>query len=227
MRPALLLILAGLPGIASLLLVLPEVPGVPRPVLLLNPLALLVLAALAGTFAAPRCGFRLVSRQGAAGPVAAGFALGLALAALDHLSRPLWQASPGEPASLVEGWTAGMLLVGLLYGGVVEEILLRWGLMSLVVLGLWRVLARRAASPPGTALWAGIALAALVFAAGHLPALAAGGAELTPPLVLRTLALNAAAGLAFGWIFARRGLVAAMASHAAAHPGFALAAALG
>jgi membrane protease YdiL (CAAX protease family) len=65
-------------------------------------------------------------------------------------------------------------------------------------------------------------VAALVFAAGHLPALAA-MVEPTPALVARTLALNAIAGLVYGWLFLTRGLEAAMLAHGATHVGFALA----
>ncbi|HZF74772.1 MAG TPA: CPBP family glutamic-type intramembrane protease [Acetobacteraceae bacterium] len=221
-----LLVLAGLPGLLSLLPILPEVPGVPRLVLLANPFLLLVLAAFAGGWAARRCGFRLsapgITAGRRLGEIAAGVALGLGIAVLDHAARGWWQAAPGVPPSVVEGWSPAVLLAGLLYGGVVEEVLMRWGVMSLVVLALWRVLARHAAAPPGPVLAAGVAVAAIVFAAAHLPALAADAAALAPGPVLRGLALNTLAGLVFGWMFLRRDLVAAMAAHAGLHLGFAV-----
>lgn len=226
-----LLVLAGLPGLLSLLPILPEVPGVPRLALLANPFVLLVLAAFAGGWAARRCGFRLrasgITATRRLGDVAAGVALGLGIAVLDHASRGLSQAAPGVPPSVVEGWSPAALLAGLLYGGVVEEVLMRWGVMSLVVLGLWRLLARRAGVPPGQVLAAGVAVAAVVFATAHLPALAAEADALAPGPVLRGLLLNTLAGLVFGWLFLRRDLVAAMAAHAGLHLGFAIVAQAG
>ena len=59
-----------------------------------------------------------------------------------------------------------------------------------------------------------IALAALAFGAGHLPATAR-LAPLTPPVVLRALALNGVAGGVYGWLSWRRGLEAAMLAQGA------------
>lgn len=116
------------------------------------------------------------------------------------------------------------LLLGLLYGGVVEEVLLRWGTMSLIALGLWRLLAREAARPPRWCVAVAVGLAAVLFAASHLPALAAGSIAPGAGAVLRTLLLNVIAGVAFGVLYARRDLVAAMVAHASTHGGFAVAA---
>ncbi len=98
---------------------------------------------------------------------------------------------------------------------------MRWGLMSLFAWALHRTLARRVASVPGAVVMTAAPLSALVFAAGHRPALAA-LTELTPAAVARTLALNTVAGLVYGWPFWRRNLEAAMTAHAATHLGFAL-----
>jgi membrane protease YdiL (CAAX protease family) len=97
------------------------------------------------------------------------------------------------------------------YGGVAEEILMRWGLMSLLALAALKLGLRR----PG-ALWAGNLAAALIFAVGHLPALYA---LVDPPagLVAAVVLGNTSVGLIFGWAFARRGLEAAMIAHACAH----------
>ena len=63
-------------------------------------------------------------------------------------------------------------------------------------------------------------VSALVFAAGHLPALMQ-ISEPTAPLIARTLTLNAAAGLFYGFCFWRWGLESAMLAHASTHVGFA------
>lgn len=227
LRTALILTAAGLPGLLSLPLVLPAMPGVPVPLLLVQPALLLLALALAGSWAAPRCGFRL--RAPSSGPArlaeaGSGMLLGFCIATADHLARPAWQAGPGLPPGIVEAWTPATLVAGLLYGGVVEEVMLRWGVMSLLVLGLWRVVARRADRPPAGIVLAGMAGAATVFAAGHLPALALAADAPGAGAVLRTLLANAAAGLVFGWLFARRDLLAAMLAHGGAHLGFGAAA---
>ena len=222
-RPTVLLTLAGLPGLVALLAVAPDVPGVPRWLLLVQPAILLLALAFAGSWAAPRCGFALRAPMAPSARLlqaGSGLLLGILVAAADHLARSAWQAAPGMPPGIVEGWTPASALVGLLYGGVVEEVMLRWGVMSLLVLALWRGLARRAQNPPRWCLLAGIALAALIFAAAHLPALA--HMPLDGAILARTLILNGLAGLLFGWLFARRDLLAAILAHASAHLGFAL-----
>jgi hypothetical protein len=106
------------------------------------------------------------------------------------------------------------LVQGLLYGGISEEILVRWGLLSLIA---WLLLKLRL--PGNAAMSMAVVAAALLFAAGHLPALAI-AAELNAPLVIRTLLLNAVGGIAFGALFVRHNLEAAMLAHMAAHVGF-------
>lgn len=230
-RAALALIAAGLPGIASLFLVLPPVAGVPAPLMVLNPFLLLVGMALVGAWAAPRAllASRIAGRAsgldvtllppGWPRLLALGAAAGIAVALADHVTRGLWQPAPLSPPSLVESWNLTATLVGVLYGGVVEEILMRWGLMSLFVLAAWTVFARRAPRPSGVAIWIGIVLAALLFAAGHLPVLIASGAEIGAPLLIRTLFWNALLGFLFGWLYATRDLESAMLAHAGFHLG--------
>lgn len=226
-RIAALLIAAGLPGVLSLLLVLPAIEGVPRAALLVNPLVLLAGMAFAGAWAAPRCGFAIapagLARRLPA-MLALGAALGLVVALIDLLTHPLWASGTSLPAT-TGGWSIAQLLSGMLYGGVTEEIIMRWGLMSLITRGLRCLLRSRDPATLKATLVAGAALSSLLFAAGHLPALAQASA-LLPGVVLRTLALNLAAGLVFAGVFAHHGLVAAMACHAAFHGGLAVAAGL-
>lgn len=98
------------------------------------------------------------------------------------------------------------------YGGIAEELLLRLFLMTLLV---W-LLSRFGRQRPGAwRMWSAIGLTALLFGLGHLPAAAAiWGLE--PAVVVRTLLLNAVGGLAFGWLYWRRGLEMAMLAHVCA-----------
>jgi len=96
------------------------------------------------------------------------------------------------------------------YGGINEELLMRLGLMTLLAWAGVKVI-RQERPGPGV-LWTANVLAALLFGAGHLPTLAA-LVPLTIMLVVRTVLLNSIAGVAFGWLYWRRGLLAAMVSH--------------
>nr|WP_255520231.1 CPBP family glutamic-type intramembrane protease [Ramlibacter aurantiacus] len=104
-----------------------------------------------------------------------------------------------------------------MYGGITEEVMLRWGLLSALACGLHRVFGRNG-QRPGLA-WIANAITAVLFALGHLPALLALG-EPTPVLLARVLVLNTVAGLAYGWLFWRGQLESAMTAHAATHVGF-------
>jgi membrane protease YdiL (CAAX protease family) len=214
----------------------PELAELPAPVAaalaLLNSLILLAVAVAVGTLLAHRVGLRsLVAgrvRQGTAIwpqlrphlplAVAVGLILSGVILGLDALINPFAGADLAVEAA---GWTnlSTQLLAGLFYGGIVEELLLRWGLMSLLVWIGWRV-AQRGQGLPGPALvWTAIVLAALLFGIAHLPALA-GMVALTPLIVVRTVLLNALGGVLFGWLFWRRSLEAAMVAHATTHVGF-------
>jgi hypothetical protein len=108
----------------------------------------------------------------------------------------------------VPAWWKGLLAS--FYGGISEEVVCRLFLVSLLV-WIGARIARTAA--PGTAIFVtAIALAALLFAVGHLPALAQAGA-FTPPGIVRTIALNTLCGITFGWLFWRHGLEHAMVAH--------------
>lgn len=115
------------------------------------------------------------------------------------------------------------LLIGVFFGGITEEIVTRWGLMSLLVFTLgWlrhgagagrKTVVER---PLPLIYWSSICLAALAFAAAHLPA-AAAVAPLTEVVIARVLLLNTVAGVLFGWLFWRYTLESAMVAHAALH----------
>ena len=52
----------------------------------------------------------------------------------------------------------------------------------------------------------------VVFGAGHLPTTAT-VLSLTPLLIARALVLNGIGGIVFGWLYWKRGLLAAMLAH--------------
>lgn len=122
-------------------------------------------------------------------------------AALILLEVVVFQPLVGAP---LQGAVAPSRLQGLLasfYGGIGEELLTRLFLVSAIA---WLL--------RGRAVWLAIALAAVIFGAGHLPT-AASLSTLTPLIVTRIVVLNAFGGIVFGWLYWRRGLEAAMIAH--------------
>jgi hypothetical protein len=95
------------------------------------------------------------------------------------------------------------------YGGIGEELQLRLFLMTLLV-WTFAKLAKRA--PSSAVFWSTIAIAALLFGAGHLPA-AASIWPLDGVVIARTLVLNGLGGLVFGWLYWKQGFESAMLGH--------------
>lgn len=123
------------------------------------------------------------------------------------------------PAALanVEQRFAVPILARVLYGGITEELLLRWGVMTALVWMAWRFLQRREGTPRVVHIWVAIVVSAFLFGAGHLPGAAAQVGQLTTAVVLFVLGANTAFGVLFGYLFARHGLEAAMIAHLLAH----------
>jgi membrane protease YdiL (CAAX protease family) len=109
------------------------------------------------------------------------------------------------------------ILARVLYGGVTEELMMRWGLMTALVWLPWRLLRQRAVYPPPLCFWSAIIVSALLFGAGHLPAAAALMDELTIQVTLFIVGANAAFGVLFGYLYWQYGLEAAIGAHASAH----------
>ncbi|MEI7028119.1 CPBP family glutamic-type intramembrane protease [Paenibacillus sp. y28] len=100
-----------------------------------------------------------------------------------------------------------------LYGGVVEEVLLRLFVMTLLV-WILSIPARRSHRPIAPAVYVcAIVLATLLFGFGHLPATASLFGGLSGLLVVRALVLNGLLGLLFGWLYWKKGLEYAIVSH--------------
>ena len=99
------------------------------------------------------------------------------------------------------------------YGGIVEELLLRFGFMTLVVWTASKI-SRRLNN--GT-YWIGIVLSTLLFAFGHFPIVFVSVPSPSFLLLAYILIGNSAAGLIFGWLYWKKGLEAACIAHIFAH----------
>jgi len=238
-------LLLGIPGIAALVgyiyLTTPVTavpPGLSLTLLAfssgVNSLLFLGVACLLGAYAAPRVGLQsyAINREETGGgiwqhlrgdvglAVGIGIIGGILIVVLDAIMMPfvaqdLPQAVIGATRPTVIDVLA-YVPVRFLYGGITEELMLRFGLMSVLVFVGWIITGRRADGPQPAVVWAAIIVAAVLFGLGHLPALAQSVA-LTPALIARTVLLNAVAGVLFGWLYWRRSLEAAMIAHASFH----------
>ena len=190
--------------------------------------ALASIAAWLGALAAPLTGldapfFRALAARRSPGrsllaevprALALGTAFSLGVLVLNHF------ASPGLPEVLRSHAPPVMAVADRLlamavgassafYGGIIEELLLRWGMLSLFAAGLARAGLRDTAG-----FWLANLLSALLFGVGHLPAAHAIAGPLGASGTLYIVAGNSVAGLVCGFLFKRRGLEAAMIAHA-------------
>ena len=112
--------------------------------------------------------------------------------------------------------TVPYMLAAVLYGGVIEEVMLRLFMMSLIVFLLHKLFGKRQAKPTTGILIAANVIAALLFAADHLPATAQ-LMGITPMILLRCFLLNGGFGLMFGYLYRKHGLRYAMLAHGGCH----------
>jgi len=231
-----LLWLAGMAGVMSLgLLPLPLLPeGAPpaavvRLLMLVQPTVLVAVAVLIGVLLTPQLGLMAPGAEALAvgrswrqaimpqlrPGVVGGLISGGLLTAIALLSRPLLPPAYGaaEPTPL---------LVRFLYGGITEEILIRWGLMTLLLWLGWRFGQQRQGKPQARWVVVAIAVSSLVFAMGHFPAAIALELPLTPALVGFLLIQNSLFAGVAGYLFWRYGLEAAMIAHLIVHAVLAL-----
>ena len=108
------------------------------------------------------------------------------------------------------------VLGSVIYGGVIEEVMLRLFMMSLIAFLLHKIFWRKREQTPVAALVAANVLSALLFAVGHLPTTAI-LLGLSPMILLRCFLLNGGIGLLFGWLYRKYGLRYAMIAHGGCH----------
>ncbi len=237
--------LAGLAGVFSFLLVdldaliaiLPipartEIPTITPTLKLLSmiqPAVILSVAVLVGV--------ALVSKVGLSSPVAeaaasggdavsafkpqiipgivGGLAGGVSLVLIATVLKPF--LSPEVLARLSEFGKFLPLPTRLLYGGITEELLLRWGLMTLLVWAAWRLFQKGQDKPKLVFFVGAILISSLVFGIGHLPAAFMLFPEATLALTLFVIVGNSAFGLIAGYLYWKKGLESAMLAHMLAH----------
>ncbi len=105
----------------------------------------------------------------------------------------------------------------LLYGGITEEILIRWGLMSFFTWCCYRITQSKGSEVRSINYIFAIVLSALIFGAGHLPVVFMMSGVVTVPLIAYIILGNAFFGLIAGYLYWKRGLECAIGAHMIAH----------
>jgi hypothetical protein len=230
---AVLLVLLALPGVVATswlalpLLVDPSKLPVPLESLqvatALQSGVLVVVASFVGAVLAPRVRLSAPVLSAAVGagrlpdalrpqlvPALVGGCAGAAVILAFHAFAP-------EPLARLQAGAPLPLAVRVLYGGVTEEILIRWGLMTALAWAAWKIFTKDPAGPSGAILWSAIVLSALVFGLSHVPAVAGLLGEVPASLAAYVTIGNAAFGVVAGYLFWRYGLEAAIGAHILAH----------
>jgi hypothetical protein len=189
---------------------------------LINPAVLLIITTVVGTLLHERVNLDVPLIKGALRKekrenirrivlfgIAGGIIAGIFILIVGAAYEPLL---PDEFLELGENIHTS-LAVRFLYGGITEEIMMRFGLMTLFV---W-LLSKIFKSMNAKIYWAGILLAALLFAVGHFPVVfqAVG----TPSALLLSYIIlgNSIGGIIFGWLYWKRGLESAFIAHIFTH----------
>ena len=240
-----ILFLAGFAGVLSILLIdlsavisilplldnsnVPPITPLIKILSLIQPSILLALAVLIGVALASKIGLSSPVAEAAASGGNIGAALksqivpgviggvlgGTAIVLTSLLWSPLL---PPEAVTRVSAWQKVVPLpTRLLSGGITEELLLRWGFMTLLIWAAWRLL-QKSAIRPGNGVYIGaIVISSLVFGIGHLPIAYVIFPAISGSLMLFVIVVNSLFGVIAGYLFWKKGLESAMIAHVLAH----------
>ncbi|HVO10444.1 MAG TPA: CPBP family glutamic-type intramembrane protease [Vicinamibacteria bacterium] len=103
-------------------------------------------------------------------------------------------------------------LLACIYGGIDEEVAMRYALMTLLVWVGWRIRRTPDEKPTAVGVWIPIVVASVVMGLMHLP-MSGHLAVVTPLVVVRAVVLNSVVAIPCGWFYWRHGLESAMAIH--------------
>lgn len=244
-RLFLILFFAGFSGVLTLLLIdmatlltllpatttpIPTVTPALKLLSLVQPTLILVVAVVVGIALAPRVGlsapaaealaagrgfFKALKPQIVPG-VIGGLLGGVSIVLISVISKPFLLPDTIDRVSRFIKLIP--LPMRILYGGITEEVLLRWGFMTLIVWATWRVLQKQRRVPSSAFFVGAILLSSLVFGAGHLPvAYVLLSDSFGPAIVLFVILANSAFGVIAGYLYWKSGLEAAIIAHMLCH----------
>lgn len=237
--------LAGLTGILSLLLIdfeglvtilpipegteIPEITPTLKLLSLVQPTVILSVAVLTGVLLASKVGLSSPVAEAAASGgdkisaaksqvipgVVGGLAGGVGIVLIAAISKPFL---PSEVlVKLGELGNFFPLSLRLLYGGITEELLLRWGLMTFLVWVTLRLFQKGEGKPKPVFFVGAILISSFIFGIGHLPVAFLLFPEANSALTLFVIVGNSFFGLIAGCLYWKKGLESAMIAHALAH----------
>jgi membrane protease YdiL (CAAX protease family) len=172
-----------------------------------------------GVAFAPRLGLRapafeaLVSGRPLGAPLRPQLLPGL-IGALVAAAIPWYFTSHGL---ILEIHTPRALAAAVLYGGITEEIVMRWGMMTLFIWLGWRFFQKNEKQPSPGLVWAAIIVSAVIFGAGHLPSTYILTGHLTGSMIARVIAGGTLFGVIAGHLYRRYGFESAIVCHALSH----------
>ena len=231
-----LLFILGLIGVLSMLTMEIPIPEEAREILeaqftsqqiklilLINPILMLIVTVLLGTAFYKKAGLGVPILEGVIGRkeinpsikdilksgILLGVLSGVLLTAISLLFVP---SLPEEFIKIGENLKPS-LAVRFLYGGITEEIIMRFGLMTFLV-WLCSLIFKGLNS---TVYWIGIIIAAFLFALGHFPIVYQSISEPSTALLSYIIIGNMSGGIIFGWLYWKKGLEAAFIAHIFAH----------
>lgn len=231
-----LLFILGLIGVLSLLTMEIPIPEEARGILeaqftpqqiklllLINPTLMLIVAVIFGTVFYKKTGLKvpilegIISKKGInpsikdilSYGVIGGIIAGILLTIISLLFIP---SLPEEFIKIGKNLKPS-LAVRFLYGGITEEILMRFGFMTFLV-WLCSLIFKGLSSK---VYWIGIIIAAFLFALGHFPIVYQSIENPSTTLLSYIIIGNMVGGIIFGWLYWKKGLEAAFIAHIFAH----------
>jgi hypothetical protein len=105
----------------------------------------------------------------------------------------------------------------LLYGGLTEEVLIRWGVMTLLVWVIWRLFQKQLTKPTSVCFVVAILVSSIAFGLGHLPIAVVVLPQITLAVVLFVIIANSAFAVVAGYLYWKHGLESAMMAHVLCH----------
>ena len=112
--------------------------------------------------------------------------------------------------------TIPYLIAMVTYGAVIEEVMLRLFFMTLLAFILYKIFESKKDRPSTAILMSANFIAAILFAAGHLP-ITDVLFGMSPIIIFRCFLLNGGLALAFGYLYRKYGLHYAMIAHGGCH----------
>ncbi len=229
------LFIIGLLGILTMLTISIPLDSLPKEVfdkipphalkylILINPTILLLIAVVVGTILYDKVGltvptissilkiedpkFKFIDQ------IKFGFLMGSLTGILTIIIGLIFKSSIPQEFIELENKIKVTTIARFAYGGLTEELLMRFGFMTLVIWIIFKVTKKL----NNTTYWSGIILASVLFGVGHFPIVFNTVNNPTIGLLTYVLIGNSIAGLFFGWLYWKKGLEAAFVGHIFAH----------